>query len=238
MIGYLTEDTDKHVLQLLPALHEASSHADILLASCTISFDKPRGGQNYAAISNPASCHVVSLELPHDNHTLNLSVVALLLTNVETTCLQQGIEHLWIALVYDDWMKTFLTGAGFKPCQCTPDVNLINASQGSRRYCKSPNNHQYDQKMSEKAFTTQKHREASEVFGRGRANGQDLEKMISKKRNAISPPGNDSRVKRRVDASYLGDEGHLPFDAQTMKRNGFGAVSNSLVSFIHPLHLV
>ncbi|MCJ1233111.1 hypothetical protein MMC14_001066 [Varicellaria rhodocarpa] len=33
--------------------------------------------------------------------------------------------------------------------------------------------------------------------------------------------GNDSRVKRRVEASYLGDEGHLPFETQIMKRNGF-----------------
>ena len=219
-------------------MHEASSHADILLGSCTISFDKPRSGHDYAAISNPASIHVVSLELPHDNHTLNLSVVGLLLTNVETTCLQQGIGHLWIALIYDDWMKTFLTGAGFKPCQCTPDVNLINASQGSRRYCKSPNHYQYDQKMSEKAFTTQQHREAGEVIGRGRSNGQDLEKIISKKRNAISPPGSDGRAKRRVEASYLGDEGHLRVDTQIMKRNGSDAVPHSFVSFIRPLHLV
>ena len=223
-------------MQLLPASHEGSPNADILLASCTIDFDKPRGSNDYSAVSYPAGGHVVALELPHDDHTLNLSVVALLFASIEKTCLQRGINHLWIALVYDDWMKNFLEKAGFEPCRCSKDVVAINASQGSMRFCKSPDNYQYVQQVTKQEFATQRTASAEdgEVIGRGRNIGQgNLERIVGRKRTAISPPGNDVRAKRRVELPYLKEEDHFRLDTQLVRRNSSSAVSHNSVSVTH-----
>ena len=245
-------------MQLLPGLHGASSspNADIHLASCSISFDdKLRGGGGSSTSSDyypagypPPSGHLVSLELPHDNHTLNVSVVALLIGHIQKVCVQRGIHHLWIALVYDDWMKAFLEEeCGFEPCRCSKDIDAINSSQGSVRYCKNPiNNYQYggpsppkvEQQLYNHFMKRQDEMEDHQAFSRrGRIVDHQLGDeriMTGRKRNAISPPGNyEARTKRRAEATYLKEEDSSQGNTNTqlIKRNSSSSdLSRSSVS--------